>query len=371
MMRIVVDQNIPFALEAFGSLGAVETMPGRQITREHLAAADALIVRSITRVDAGLLEGTPVRFVGTCTIGEDHVDKAWLAEQGIGFASAPGCNANSVSEYVVAALLELDAIRPGASLGVVGFGHVGRKVAAKARALGMRVVVNDPPLEAVTAEPIYRPLAEALACDVVTLHVPFEKGGEYPTRHLVNESFLAAMKPGGMLINTSRGGVADSAALLAALESGQLRACVLDVWEGEPRLPRQLLESAALATPHIAGYSFDGKVNGTERVYRALCAHLKTPPTWDPAAGLPAPEVPEISGVGATLRDIVRQVYDIRVDDASIRETLALPVDEQPQRFDQLRKEYRRRREWRHTTVRGVTDAGMRKVLVGLGFRVD
>ncbi|MFM1920433.1 MAG: Erythronate-4-phosphate dehydrogenase [Candidatus Hydrogenedentota bacterium] len=370
-MRIIADQNIPFALEAFGTLGEVETMPGRQIAREHLAGADALIVRSITRVDAALLEGTPVRFVGTCTIGEDHVDKAWLAERGIGFASAPGCNANSVSEYVVAALLELDAIRPGASLGVVGFGHVGRKVAAKARALGLRVVVNDPPLEAVTAEPIYRPLAEALACDVVTLHVPFEKGGEYPTRHLANETFLAAMKPGGILINTSRGGVADSSALLTALGSCQLRACVLDVWEGEPKLPRQLLERAALATPHIAGYSFDGKVNGTEQIYRALCAHLKKPPTWDPAVGLPAPEVPEIYGDGATLRDIVRQVYDIRIDDAGIREALALPDEEQPQRFDQLRKEYRRRREWRHTTVRGVTDAGMRKLLEGLGFRLD
>ncbi len=177
------------------------------------------------------------------------------------------------------------------------------------------------------------------------------------------------MKSGAVLINTSRGGVVDSGALLESLESGHLGACVLDVWEAEPNLPRPLLERVTLATPHIAGYSFDGKVNGTQQIYNALCAHLGANATWTPEAFLPAAQVPEIDATGLTLRDIVQRLYDIRMDDAGIREALCLPEAEQPKRFDQLRKEYRQRREFTHTTVCGVMDVAMGKVLRGLGFQ--
>jgi erythronate-4-phosphate dehydrogenase len=375
-MKLIVDQNIPLAQEAFGTLGEVTTLPGRGITPEHLRDADALIVRSITKVNAALLDGSPVRFVGTCTIGEDHIDKPYLASRGIGFASAPGCNANSVSEYISATLLELEAHFPltlrQASLGIIGFGHVGKKVAAKARALGMRVVVNDPPLEDVTCEQIYRPLHEALACDVVTLHVPLERGGEYPTFHLVNGQFLSAMKRGAILMNTSRGPVVDSAALIRALDDGHLSAAVLDVWEGEPEVPEELITRAFIATPHIAGYSYDGKVNGTEQIYRAACRHFGLEERWSAEAALPAPDVPHITVETEGLREIVKQVYDIRQDDTALREALALPASERGPYFDGLRKHYPRRREWRHTAVTlPPTSAELAAPLKGLGFRVE
>lgn len=380
-MRLIVDQNIPFAREAFGTLGEVTTLPGRDIRPEHVASADALIVRSITKVNAALLEGSPVRFVGTCTIGEDHVDKGWLATQGIGFSSAPGCNANSVSEYITAALLELrhagHLSRPlrDCSLGVIGHGHVGSKVAAKARALGMRVVVNDPPLADLTGDALYRPLSAVLDCDVVTLHVPLEKSGPHPTLHLADAAFLTSMKPGAILINTARGPVVESDALLEALDSAHLAACVLDVWEGEPEVPTELISNAFLASPHIAGYSFDGKVNGTVQIYQALCRHLSIDPTWTPDALLPAPDVPELElphgEVDDALLQLIRQVYDIRRDDAALRAALDLPEADRGKHFDALRKNYPRRREFQHTAVK-VTDKGhpLADNLRGLGFKV-
>jgi erythronate-4-phosphate dehydrogenase len=381
-MKLVVDQNIPFAREAFGTLGDVTTLAGRDIRPEHVRHADALIVRSITKVNAALLAGSPVRFVGTCTIGEDHVDKAWLAAQGIGFSSAPGCNANSVSEYITAALLELrkagHLARPlrECSLGVIGHGHVGSKVAAKARALGMRVVVNDPPLTDATGDPLYRPLSQALDCDVVTLHVPLEKGGPHPTRHLADAAFLSSMKSGAVLINTARGPVVESDALLEALDSGHLSACVLDVWEGEPEVPTELITNAFLASPHIAGYSFDGKVNGTVQIYEALCRHQGIIPTWTPEALLPAPDVPELSlpegEPDTALLALIRQVYDIRRDDAALREALALPEEERGKHFDALRKNYPRRREFQHTTVcLPENGAPLAPTLIALGFKLN
>jgi len=226
MLRIVADENIPYVREAFGPLAEVRTMSGRAISREALAGADALLVRSITKVNTALLDGTPVRFVATATIGEDHIDKQWLAAQKIGFSSAPGCNANSVGDYVTAALLHL-AQRHGfaldqMSLGIVGVGNVGKRVHAKAAGLGLRCVLNDPPLYDQAADPKYRPLDEVLVCDIITFHVPLEKGGRYPTWHLADAPFLARMKPGSILINSSRGAVVDNPALKAALREGHL-----------------------------------------------------------------------------------------------------------------------------------------------------
>ncbi len=368
-MNIIADQNIPFAPEAFGTLGNVTTLPGRGITREHLAQADALIVRSITKVNAALLEGSPIRFVGTCTIGEDHIDKPWLAAHNIGFASAPGCNANSVSEYITAALLELGA-KAGNSLGIIGYGHVGKRVATKAQALGLRVVINDPPLanSVVAGSPTFAPLDEALACDFITLHVPLEKGGPHPTRHLINADTLARAKPGAVILNTARGPVIDSAALITALDSGHIAAAVLDVWEGEPDVPEELINRAFLATSHIAGYSFDGKVNGTTQIYHAACQHFGVAPSWTPDALLPPPEVPSIDGAESLL-EIIRKLYTIHTDDAHLREALALPPEERGKHFDNLRKNYRQRREFQHTTVLNAP-AELVATLKGLGLQI-
>ncbi|MBI2432695.1 MAG: 4-phosphoerythronate dehydrogenase PdxB [Candidatus Hydrogenedentes bacterium] len=378
-MQIVADENIPYAREAFGTLGEVNLRPGRTITRDDLAQADALVVRSITRVNERLLARTPVRFVGTCTIGEDHVDLAWLRQRGIAFSSAPGCNANSVGEYIVAALLELagkhqlqlDAL----SLGIVGLGNVGRNVLGKARALGLHCVVNDPPLAEQTCEPIYRPLEDILQCDIVTFHVPLEKSGPYATWHLVDAAFLARMKPGAILLNTSRGPVVDNQALLQALRTSLLRAAVLDVWEGEPEVDTELLAAVDVATPHIAGYSFDGKVNGTVQVYRALCRHLCRPPAWDPAPLLPSPTVPEIALDPCGVRPLsgaVRQVYDIMKDDAAMRPLGVAPPEQRRALFDQLRKQYPQRREFHNTRVLLThEDQLLRRKLSGIGFQCE
>ncbi len=378
-MRIVVDENVPYGVEAFGGLGDVITAPGRNITRATVARADALVVRSITQVNRELLEGTPVQFVGTCTIGEDHIDKPYLAERGIGFSSAPGCNANSVAEYIVAALLVLSEkygfALPGKTLGIIGVGNVGRRVLAKAEALGLTCVLNDPPLAEQTGDSRYRPLEEILACDIITCHVPIEKSGPHPTWHLVDEAFLKAMKDGAILFNSARGPVVDNAACLAALTSGKLGACLLDVWEGEPEVNEVLLRRVDIASPHIAGYSFDGKVNGTRQIHDALAAHFGSEKTWDPAPLLPAPEVPALAvnaGDPAALSTAVRAVYDIMADDAAMRGLLDVPKEERRAFFDRLRKEYPRRREFQNTkvTLVGENDA-LRKTLTGIGFPVE
>jgi erythronate-4-phosphate dehydrogenase len=378
-MRIVADENIPFAVEAFSNLGDVHTVAGRAITRETVADADVLIVRSITKVNAALLEGTPVRFVGTCTIGEDHIDKAWLAAQGIGFSSAPGCNANSVAEYIVGALLHLSVrhVRPleGLSLGIVGVGNVGSKVARKAEALGLRCVLHDPPLAETMWDAKYRPIEEVLACDIITLHVPLEKTGPHPTRHLVNDDFIARMKPGTLLINTSRGAVVDGAALVRGLERGHPAGCVLDVWENEPGIDSALLDLVDVGTPHIAGYSYDGKVNGTRQIYDAACFYLGRGAAWNPAPLLPEPEVPVLTvypDEPEALQLAVRAVYDIMQDDADLRGTLALPASERGAAFDRLRKAYRQRREFFNTRVElAQPDVSFAARLAGIGFGVS
>ena len=360
-MLIVADENMPYAESAFRTLGEVRLMPGRAMTREALQDADVLAVRSITQVNRDLLDGTRVRFVGTATIGTDHVDVEYLRKAGIGFSAAPGCNANAVSEYVTAALLVLDDRHgwtlDGMSAGVVGVGNVGSRVVAKAEALGIRAVLNDPPLQRATGDPKYRPLAEIFDSDVISLHVPLAKGGQDPTWRLADAGLLARLKPGAVLINSSRGAVVDNAALLDALNSGRLGAAVLDVWEGEPAILPGLLERVAIATPHIAGYSLDGKINGTTMVYRAACEFLDIPPTWDIAREAPPAEYPQmvLDTQAGALQDIIRKavltVYPIERDDAALRGTLSLSDPDRPAAFDRLRKEYPVRREFQNTRI--------------------
>lgn len=380
-MKIVADENIPYVREAFSDLGDVVTVPGRAMTSETVRDADLLLVRSVTKVDAALLDGSHVRFVATATIGEDHLDKAYLEERGIVYASAPGSNANSVAEYVTSALLRL-AERfgfelEGRTLGIVGVGNVGSRVLDKARVLGMPCVLNDPPLADTTGASRYRPMEELLACDILTFHVPLTRTGPYPTHHLVDEGFLARLKPGAVIINSSRGAVVKGAALARALASNHVLAAVLDVWEGEPNIDVDLLDRVFLGTPHIAGYSFDGKVNGTRQIYEAACHFLGVDAPWNPAPLLPAPDVPEVRVDGNTasvqkaLSQAVYAVYDIAHDDRALRGLLSLPADERPAYFDRLRKEYPRRREFHNITARvHPSNAAVSERLAGLGFKV-
>lgn len=378
-MKIVADENIPYIREAFGALGDVVTLPGRRIDAESLRDASLLLVRSITKVNESLLDGTDVRFVATATIGEDHIDRAYLDARGIGFSSAPGCNANSVAEYIVAALLEAGeqfgfSLR-AKRLGIVGVGNVGSRVHAKAAALGIDCVLNDPPLARLTGDARYRPIGEVYDCDIVTFHVPLTKEGLEATYHLVDDEFVRSLQPGALIINSSRGPVASGEALRRGVDSKRLTALVLDVWEGEPEVNVALLDRTFLATPHIAGYSFDGKVNGTRQIYEAACRFLQIEPAWDPSPLLPAPECAEVrlrggcGDVEEALRGAVRQVYDIRRDDAAMRELPDLPVERRGAHFDRLRKEYPRRREFFNTrAVVEPVDPELTATLAGVGF---
>ncbi len=381
-MKIIADENIPYVREAFGTLGEVTTMPGRAMDAAALKDADLLLVRSITKVNAALLDGSAVKFVATATIGEDHVDRDYLAAQGITFSSAPGCNANSVGQYVTAALLELaehfEFDLWDMSLGIVGVGNVGSRVLAKASALGLRCVLNDPPLARETGDAKYRPLEEALACDIVTLHVPLTKEGPDATLHLANEEFIRRMKSGSVLINSSRGPVADGEAIKRALVDKHLQACVLDVWEAEPNVDAELLQQVFIGTPHIAGYSFDGKVNGTRQIYEAACAFLGVKPEWDPAPLLPPPECREVyvpgdaTAVQRTVLTAVREVYSIFRDDKAMRGILEAPVEARGTVFDRLRKEYPRRREFFNTRANvSPPNSKMEAMLSGVGFRCE
>jgi erythronate-4-phosphate dehydrogenase len=378
-MRIVADENIPFVQEAFGGLGEVLPRPGRAISRAEVADAELLLVRSVTKVNAALLDGTRVRFLATATIGTDHLDEAYLRARGIAYASAPGCNANSVAEYVTAALLVLAETRgfriDEHTLGIIGHGNVGKKVEQKARALGMTCVLNDPPLARQTGDPKYRPLDEIFGCRIITVHVPLTKTGPEATRHLVDNAFLDRVQAGAIIINTSRGAVVNGHALRRSLESGKAGEAVLDVWEGEPNIDTELLTDCAIATPHIAGYSFDGKVNGTRQIYEAACAFLGVAPAWDPSPLLPSPEVPEVRVNGGTANDqaellrVVSAVYDIHRDDEALRAIITLSEVERGRHFDRLRKEYPRRREFFNTRAQVTPrNAELESTLAGLGF---
>ena len=384
MIRIVADENIPRAREAFGSLGEVATLPGRSMTPEAVRDADVLLVRSVTRVDAGLLDDSRVRFVGTATIGTDHVDEGYLADRGIRFAYAPGSNADSVADYVTAALLEvaagLDMDLQGRTIGVIGVGNVGSRVVRRAGALGMIPLKNDPPLARETAgteKTSYLPLEDLLAADFITFHVPLTREGEDATYHLADEAFLDRLKPGAILLNTSRGPVVAADALSAALAAGRLRAAVLDVWENEPRISIDLLQRVTIGTPHIAGYSFDGKVNGTAMLCEALCEFLGVPVPWDRERALPPPQgkIIEFSTQGKSsqevLREAARHVYDIRRDDAALRRMLEMPAVERGAHFDRLRKDYAIRREFSRYQVRpAVGERALAEALRGLSFAV-
>ncbi len=379
-MRIIADENIPCVAQAFASLGEVTLLPGRGMQAEQVRAADVLLVRSVTRVDARLLGGSNVQFVGSATIGFDHVDRTYLQQQGIGFSTAPGSNAISAAEYVVSALLALAAQQgfdpAGRSVGIIGCGNVGSRVRQKLSALGMDCLVNDPPLQAEGCHGDFVDLDAVLQADVITVHVPYTRAGPWPTHHLVDAAFLARLRPGAVFINTARGAVADNAALDTLLETRSDLSVVLDVWEGEPDINMSLLEKVQLGTPHIAGYSLDGKLRGTEMIYRAACAHFGRPEQWQAADDLPAGHSVDLRELRtapllAKLQAAVFACYDIRRDDASLRGLAALPAAERPARFDRLRKEYPVRREFPQTRIiTGNPDGELARALVTLGFCV-
>ena len=379
-MKIVADANIPLLAEAFSPLGEVVALPAEQIVPAVLAQAQALLVRSVTPVGPALLDGTPVRFVATATIGIDHVDTAYLESRGIGFASAQGSNARSVAEYVLAAMAVL-AARQGVRmteqvLGIVGVGNVGGRLARMAEAIGMRVLRNDPPLARRTGDRAYLSFDDLAQADVVTFHVPLARDGPDATYHMIDAALVARLKPGVTLINTSRGAVADTEALKAAIDAGRLGTVVLDVWEGEPNIDPALLARVDLATPHIAGYSYDGKVNGTRMVLEALCGHFGLARPWDPSPRMPPPAHPRVAlpaglGVDMAIGRAVAAAYDMEADDRRLRGMLGEPPAARGRYFAALRREYPVRREFPETTVElAAHDPAVEAALAALGFPV-
>ena len=359
-MLIVADENIPLIEEFFASFGEIRRLPGRQITRADVHDADVLLVRSVTRVDRELLEGSAVKFVGTCTIGTDHLALDDFEHAGIQWASAPGCNARGVVDYVLGSLLTLADIE-GADLaqrtyGVIGAGEVGNRLVRVLRDLGWKVQVCDPLRQAAEGGD-YVSLEQIIEqCDVISLHTPLSKSGDFATWHLLDETRLNRLKPGTWLINASRGPVVDNAALRNVLNAREDLQAVLDVWEGEPQVDVELADLCVLATPHIAGYSLDGKQRGTAQIYQALCAFLGQTPQVQLADLLPAPWLAKVelsanSDQAWALAMVCRGVYDPRRDDADFRRTLTGPVDQQKQAFDGLRKHYPVRREIEGLTV--------------------
>lgn len=378
-MRIVADENIPLLESFFGDLGEIRRVAGRQMRREHLQDADVLLVRSVTRVNRELLEGTPVRFVGTATIGTDHIDLDWLKASGVAFASAPGCNANSVAEYVICAIsLYLERSRRSwqdISVGIVGCGNVGSRLRQRLAGLGCQVKASDPP-RAAAGESGLVSLEEVLACDVVSMHTPLTRSGDFPTWHLLDADRLAGLNASQLLINCGRGAAIDNAALKARLDQPDAPLVVLDVWEPEPNIDVDLLDRVWFGTPHIAGYSLDGKVNGTEMIYRALCQHLGLPLMRRAEQYLPEPPLSLMAFTASArldeaLNTAIRACYDIRHDDSLFRDMATLPDAERPAYFDQLRRHYRVRREFGSVKICLKSAAReMERVFTVLGFSV-
>ncbi len=369
-VQLVVDEEIPFAREAFSHLGSVTLLPGRAMTHETLQEAHVLIVRSVTKVNATLLADTNVQFVGTATTGVEHVDQTYLAARNIGFAAALGCNANAVAEYVLTALLMTahpnGLVLSGKTIGIIGVGRIGSLVAAKAHALGMQTLLHDPPSARETGNRQYRPLAEVIQADFLTLHVPLMLDGPDATFHLIGEDELSHMSPFSMLINTARGEVVDNDALLETLTRRTVVGAIMDVWEREPSLNWDLLNHVTLGTPHIAGYSSDGKIKGTVMLYHACCRFWGIEPTWTPPPDLidPVPSTTLASGNSPEIEfdatgkdfqtlahDITATLYDLQGDHARMREVLALPKPLRPQAFDRLRRDYSHRREFASSPI--------------------
>ena len=355
-MLIVADENIPLLDSFFGDIGEIRRVSGRSMSNEDVRDADIVLVRSVTRVNRELLEGSRVRFVGTTTIGTDHVDLDWLEAAGIRFSAAPGCNANSVAEYVLS-VLSLHAERRGLadwsqlSVGIVGVGNVGGELAHKLERLGFDVRLCDPPrADREEDDQEFVSLEEAMKCDVVSLHTPLTREGDHPTLHMIGNAELETLGANQLLINAGRGEVIDSSALLARLEQGNAPVVVLDVWEQEPRIHPELVDRVWLATPHIAGYSLEGKVQGTEMIYQALSQFLGLPVRKKAGQFLPEPALSKISFTSSAeeedaIRIALRACYDPRRDDAKLRNTMAGSPEERGAAFDRLRRDYPVRRE--------------------------
>ncbi len=349
MIKIVTDNKIPFLKGVFEGFAQVCYFPGRDIRKEHVLDADALIVRTRTKCNKQLLDGTSVKYIATATIGYDHLDVGYLKENGIRWSNAPGCNSGSVKQYIASALAYISSLSGKRfneiSLGIIGVGYVGKKVEHMANILGMNVFLNDPPRERMEGSGSFTDMDRLLKeSDIVTMHVPLNKTGQDKSLYLANEILFRKMKKGSWFINTSRGEIVHSRALIEVLRNGHLAGTVLDVWENEPYIDMELLKLAGISTPHIAGYSLDGKANGTAQSVSAISRHFGLGiDDWYPET-IPPPSngIMQIEGNHPGLDQLIRKVflhcYDIKADSSRLKLC--------PDNFEKFRDNYPPRREF-------------------------
>ncbi len=353
-MKIIIDDKIPYIRGAFEEVAEVVYLPGAKTTPEVVKDADAIVTRTRTICNEKLLAGSSVKFIATATIGFDHIDTNYCRQAGIKWTNAPGCNSKSVEQYIASALMVI-AEKYGLELnklciGIVGVGNVGSKVARVCRLLGMRVLLNDPPRERNEGPEQFVSLKTIQEeADIITLHVPLNLKGEDATFHLAGEVFFSGLNRKPFLINSCRGEVVKTEAVKSAVKSGQIRSFICDCWENEPDIDLELLDLTEIATPHIAGYSKDGKATGTEMSVQSISKFFGLGlENWRPS-GIELPEKPvfELDGAGLSKQQIISKAilhtYDIRDDDASFRKD--------PSKFEQLRGDYPVRREFPAFTI--------------------
>lgn len=374
-MKFVIDDKIPYIKGALEPFGEVVYLPGAKTTADVIRDADAIVTRTRTKCNAGLLEGSSVKYIATATIGFDHIDTNYCAEAGIEWTNAPGCNSKSVEQYIASTLFVLAEKYgfelKGKTIGVVGVGQVGSKVARFCEIIGMKVLLNDPPRERAEGLEKFVSLKEIQQqADFITLHVPLNMEGEDATFHLANQDFFTSLPKKPFLFNSCRGEVLDSTAAKSALKSEQIKGLVLDCWENEPDIDLELLDACDIATPHIAGYSKDGKANGTSMSIQAISRFfgLGVDDWTCPNIELPEQTKIKLNGLGCTEEQIlgkaILSTYDIRHDDAALR---ANTKD-----FEKLRGDYPVRREFPVFTIEAenVNKSTLDK-LKQIGFQIE
>lgn len=373
-MKIIIDDKIPYIKGAFEKVAEVIYLPGSKTTPEIAKDADAIITRTRTICDEKLLKDSTVKFIATATIGFDHIDTDYCKSAGIEWTNAPGCNAESVNQYIASALFSWSMRKrtdlAGKTIGIVGVGQVGSRVAKTCEIIGMKVLLNDPPRQRVEGSSQFVTLKTIQdEADIITFHVPLNMKGIDSTFHLVNEEFLQKLKKKPLIINSCRGEVFNSEDVYDAMEAGDIAGFIADCWENEPDLDLQLLNLAEFGTPHIAGYSKDGKANGTKMSVQAVSRFFNLGlDNWQPSEVEP-PENPVIEIDGnqrreySILAEAILSTYDIETDDEALRDA--------PHLFEKLRGDYPVRREFNSFTIKAKNiDAGTLEKLGKLGFKI-
>ncbi|MDF2153784.1 4-phosphoerythronate dehydrogenase [Vibrio sp. CAU 1672] len=374
-MKIIVDENMPYAEELFSQLGEVILKPGRTLTADDLVDVDALMIRSVTKVNAELIsKANKLKFVGTATAGMDHVDQALLQQKGIFFTAAPGCNKVGVAEYVFSVMMVL-AQQQGFSVldktvGIIGAGQVGSYLEKCLKGMGIKVLINDPFKQQEGDPRTFTPLAELIeASDIITLHTPITTDGPYPTHHMFDAGILNGLRGDQILINAARGPVVDNHALKQRLMKNDGFTAALDVFEFEPEVDMELVPLLAFATPHVAGYGLEGKARGTTMIFNRYCEFLSNELRAHASDLLPTAPIPTMvldrAWDEATLHTITQLIYDVRKDDALFRREIS-----QPGAFDLMRKNYWDRREYSAVTLVGNQTCNLAP-LAELGFQVE